>query len=59
MGREKYILLTTATGFEPVRAKPIGFQVQLLNLSDTLSLPYARSAIFCVSAGKPSTWLEK
>ena len=28
---------TTATGFEPVRAEPIGFQVQLLNLSDTLS----------------------
>ena len=26
----------TATGFEPVRAKPIGFQVRLLNLSDTL-----------------------
>ena len=30
-------LITTATGFEPVRAEPIGFQVQLLNLSDTLS----------------------
>ena len=28
---------TTATGFEPARAEPIGFQVQLLNLSDTLS----------------------
>ena len=32
-----YRLKATATGFEPVRAKPIGFQVQLLNLSDTLS----------------------
>ena len=31
---------TTATGFEPVRAEPIGFQVQLLNLSDTLSSAY-------------------
>ena len=29
---------TTATGFEPARAEPIGFRDQLLNLSDTLSL---------------------
>ena len=29
---------TTATGFEPARAKPIGFQNQLLNHSDTLSV---------------------
>ena len=28
---------TTAAGFEPARAEPIGFQVQLLNHSDTLS----------------------
>ena len=32
---------TTATGFEPARAEPIGFQVQLLNLSDTLSVRLA------------------
>lgn len=33
---------TTATGFEPARAEPIGFQVQLLNLSDTLSVEPTR-----------------
>ena len=32
----------TATGFEPARAEPIGFQVQLLNLSDTLSVEPTR-----------------
>lgn len=30
--------MTTAAGFEPTRAKPSGFQVHLLNHSDTLSL---------------------
>ena len=29
--------MSTATGFEPARAEPIGFRDQLLNLSDTLS----------------------
>jgi hypothetical protein len=28
---------STPMGFEPMRAEPIGFQVQLLNLSDTVS----------------------
>ena len=37
-GATPYIPKTTATGFEPARAEPIGFQVQLLNLSDTLSI---------------------
>ena len=32
---------TTAAGFEPARAEPIGFQVQHLNHSVTLS--YART----------------
>ena len=36
----------TATGFEPARAEPIGFQVQLLNLSDTLSI-YKCSDLRC------------
>ena len=31
------ILTSTAAGFEPARAEPNGFQVHLLNLSDTLS----------------------
>ena len=30
----------TARGFEPLRAKPIGFLVQLLNHSDTVSFNY-------------------
>ena len=30
---------TIPTGFEPVRAEPIGVQVQLLNLSDTVPVP--------------------
>ena len=29
--------ITTTTGFEPARAEPNGFQVHLLNHSDTLS----------------------
>ena len=35
---------TTPMGFEPMRAKPIGFRVQLLNHSDTVSV---RLTYFC------------
>ena len=35
---------TTPMGFEPMRAKPIGFRVQLLNHSDTVSTEYTRIA---------------
>ena len=34
---ELHALMTTATGFEPVREFPNGFQVRLLNHSDKLS----------------------
>jgi hypothetical protein len=30
--------MTTLIGIEPMRAEPIGFQVQLLNHSDTMSI---------------------
>ena len=35
VAKKKYPL---RTGFEPVRAKPIGFRVQLLNHSDTAAI---------------------
>ena len=33
-----YVSNSTSAGFEPARAKPNGFQVRLLNHSDTMSL---------------------
>ena len=33
---------TTPRGFEPLRAEPIGFLVQLLNHSDTVSVNFIR-----------------
>ena len=35
--KKLFLKNATAVGFEPTRAKPIGFQVQLLNRSDTMS----------------------
>ena len=40
--RDDKITKATTTGFEPVRAEPIGFQVQPLNLSGTLSVESSR-----------------
>ena len=40
-----YVGMASATGFEPVRAKPNGFQVHLLNHSDTLTRHYLNSSL--------------
>ena len=38
LNEKKYKKITSATGFEPVRAEPKRFQVFLLNHSDKLTL---------------------
>ena len=48
----------TPMGFEPMRAKPIGFRVQLLNHSDTVSNGYSHT-ITAITNKRTAIEIEK